>query len=99
MTATPRASVRDLVWPALVTGAGATLVATAFQLEQAQWWSAQDLRAHQYRQLAALLRHARETVPFYRRRLEEAGIGGEERPLTEQAWARIPLLTREDIRA
>jgi phenylacetate-CoA ligase len=98
MTATPRSSVRDLTWPALVTGEGATLLATAFQLEQSQWWSSQDLQAHQHRQLASLLRHARETVPFYRRRFEEAGIDGDG-PLTEQAWSRIPLLTREDIRA
>jgi phenylacetate-CoA ligase len=93
----PRSSARDVVWPALLAGEAATLLALAFQLEQTAWWSAQDLQAHQLQQLEQLLRHARATVPFYGRRLEEAGVGGDE-PLTEEAWLRIPLLTREDIR-
>jgi phenylacetate-CoA ligase len=69
----------------------------AFQLEQSQWWSAKELVAHQYRQLAALLRHARATVPFYRKRLTDAGLT-DEQALTPEGWRRIPLLTRQDIR-
>jgi phenylacetate-CoA ligase len=60
---------------------------------QSQWWSAEELLAHQYRQLAALLRHARATVPFYRKRLEDAGLT-DEQALTPEGWLRIPLLTR-----
>src|SRR5512132_1231952 len=96
MTMAPRSSVRDVVWPAIVVGEDSILLATEFQLEQSQWWSAQDLQAHQHRQLAALLRHARATVPWYEERLEAAGITGEQ-PLTPEAWSRIPLLTREDV--
>jgi phenylacetate-CoA ligase len=69
----------------------------AFQLEQSQWWSAEELLAHQYRQLAALLRHARATVPFYQKRLAVAGLT-DEQALTPEGWLRIPLLTRQDIR-
>ena len=97
MMVVPRSAVRDVAWPALATGATATLLATALQLEQSQWWSAEDLQAHQRRQLAALLDHARSSVPFYRRRLE--ALDAAEEPLTPEAWRRIPILTREDIRA
>jgi phenylacetate-CoA ligase len=97
MTMTPRSSVRDVLWPAIVMDEEATLLALAFQLEQTQWWSAEELLAQQYRQLTALLRHARATVPFYQKRLADAGVGGEE-ALTPEGWLRIPLLTRQDIR-
>src|SRR6516162_3057104 len=97
MRMTPQSSVRDILWPALVVGGGATALALAFQLEQSQWWSAEELLAHQYRQLAALLRHARATVPFYRMRLADTGLT-DEQALTPEGWLRIPLLTRQDIR-
>jgi phenylacetate-CoA ligase len=97
MTMTPRSSVPDILWPALVVGGGATALGLAFQLEQSQWWSAEELLAHQYRQLTALLRHARATVPFYQKRLADTGLT-DEQDLTPEAWLRIPLLTRQDIR-
>jgi phenylacetate-CoA ligase len=97
MTMTPNSSVRDILWPALVVGGGATVLGLAFQLEQSQWWSAEKLLAHQNRQLAALLRHARATVPFYRKRLADTGLT-DEQALTPEGWLRIPLLTRQEIR-
>jgi len=97
MTTIPCSSIRDIVWPALVVGRGATVLGLGFQLEQSQWWSAEELLTHQYRQLAALLRHARATVPFYRKRLADTGLT-DEQALTPEGWLRIPLLTRQDIR-
>lgn len=87
----------DVVWPAVVWSPGSSLLATVLQLEHSQWWSAQDLAAHQRKQLAALLRHARANVPFYRDRLDAAGVAGAE-PEASARWRRIPLLTRQDIR-
>ena len=95
MSMAPRSSVCDVVWPAIVVGEESILLATEFQLEQSQWWSAQDLQAHQLRQLAALLRHARATVPWYEKRFDDAGIT-DEQSLTPESWSRIPLLTRQD---
>src|SRR5262249_55072845 len=97
MTKAPRSSVCDILCPALVVGGGATVLGLAFQLERSQWWSAEELLAHQYRQLAALLRHARATVPFYSKRLADTGMT-DEQALTPEGWRRIPLLTRQDIR-
>jgi phenylacetate-CoA ligase len=96
MLIAPRSSVRGLVWPALPRGEAATFLALAFQLEASQWSSPQDLWDRQAAQLSSLVRHAFDTVPFYRARLEQAGIG--DGPSTLEAWRRIPLLTREDIR-
>jgi phenylacetate-CoA ligase len=96
MTMTPRSSVSDVVWPAIVTDEGSTLLATAFQLQESQWWSAQDLQDHQFWQLAALLRHARETVPWYQKQLGDAGLT-DEQALTPEGWLRVPLLTRRDL--
>jgi phenylacetate-CoA ligase len=93
----PRSSVRDILWPAVVVGAGATALGVAIQLEQSQWWSAEELLAHQFRQLAVLLRHARATVPFYRQCLADTGLTDED-ALTPEGWLRIPLLTRQEIR-
>jgi hypothetical protein len=46
-TTTPRSSVRDILWPALVVGGGATVLGLAYRLEQSQWWSAEELLAHE----------------------------------------------------
>lgn len=97
MTMAPLSSVRDVVWPAIVAGEDAVLLATELQLEQSQWWSAQELWAHQARQLAALLRHAHATTPWYEQRLNEAGIDVNQ-PLTPESWSRIPLLSRQDLK-
>ena len=93
---TPRSAVAGLRWPGLPGGRGASLLALQYQLEQSQWWPPEALRAHQFEQLRALLDHALRNVPFYRQRLAEAGVAPKA-PLTPEVWARIPLLTREDI--
>ncbi|MEO5731187.1 MAG: phenylacetate--CoA ligase family protein, partial [Byssovorax sp.] len=79
-----------------MVGEESILLATEFQLEQSQWWSARELQAHQRRQLAALLRHARATVPWYEKRLDAAGIT-DVQSITPESWSRIPLLTRQDV--
>jgi phenylacetate-CoA ligase len=75
---------------------GATLLALQFQLDQSQWWPPEALRGQQARQLQTLLAHSLATVPFYGQRLTQAGFAAD-RPLTPEIWARLPLLSREDI--
>lgn len=70
------------------------MLAMQFQLEQTQWWSGEELRAQQFRQLSLLLRHAAGTVPFYRDRLAGLDRAGGVSP---QAFAAIPVLQRQDI--
>ena len=92
----PRSSVAGLVWPAIPRRAAANVLALLYQLEQSQWWPPERLLEHQFLQLGELTRHAFETVPFYRQRLETAGIGaaGE---LTPETWSRLPILTRKEV--
>jgi phenylacetate-CoA ligase len=84
------------LWPALPSQRGAALLSLLFQLDETQWWAAERLMEHQLLQLQALLRHAWETVPYYRTRLGAAGY----RPdgaLDPAGWRSLPLLTRRDI--
>jgi phenylacetate-CoA ligase len=91
-----RSSIEAIQWPAIPARRGAALLAMQFQLERSQWWPPDTIRRHQFRQLDVLLRHAFATVPFYRRRLHEAGIDPAA-GITDEDWARIPVLSRRDI--
>ena len=84
-----RSSVSGVVWPAVLTGEAATLMAMARELDRTQWWKAEEIEARQRDQLAALLAHARATVPWYRERL---------RGLDVSRWREIPLLRKDDVR-
>lgn len=66
------------------------------QLEASQWWSAETLRAYQFKQAAHLLAHAWERVPVYRERLAAAGWQPGA-PVDAALWASLPLLTRDDL--
>lgn len=91
-----RSSIEQTTWPALLSGTAAQLLALQRQFDETQWWPAEQLRARQFEQLQLLLRHAAATVPFHAERLRLAGIDPNE-PLTEAAWARLPILTRRDV--
>jgi phenylacetate-coenzyme A ligase PaaK-like adenylate-forming protein len=91
-----RSAIAKVRWPAVPTPRGAQLLALQYQLDQSQWWPEAELRYAQWHQLAGLVAHATTTVPFYRRRLELAGID----PKTlraPDAWSNLPTLSREDV--
>ncbi len=94
----PRSSVPGIAWPAIPDARDLPLFALAHQLEQTQWWPGEILERHQLGQAAILLRHARDTVPFYRERL---GVveSGSPADLTMETWQRIPLLRRTEIQS
>lgn len=71
-------------------------MAVMFQLEHSQWWKPEEIKAKQLRQVGQLVTHAYHTVPFYKQRLDEAGIVPKGR-ITANQFAKIPLLKREDI--
>jgi hypothetical protein len=62
--AAPRSGIESVVWPALLPGLPAKLLAIEFQLEQSEWWTEAELREHQLQQLGNLLAHTHATVPF-----------------------------------
>jgi phenylacetate-CoA ligase len=65
-------------------------------LAKTQWWAPEKLLGYQLQRLAGLLEHSRQTVPFYRSRLEAAGLTPD-RDLSLEAWRALPLLTRRDV--
>lgn len=91
-----RSSTIGMAWPGLPVGRGALLLALQYQFEQTQWWPPERLRRQQFHQLGLLLGHARETVPFYRQRLDAAGF----RPgmdVTDAWFSTLPTLTRAEV--
>lgn len=76
-------------WPGLPHPTGQAVLGVLQQLEDSQWWPPERLREMQSRQLDVLLRHAYETVPYYRERWRA-------RPSAADL-AQIPILQRADL--
>ena len=70
------------------------MLAMQFQFAQSECWPLAALQQAQLAQLLLLLRHARETVPFYRDRLAGIPLDG---ALDARIFAQIPLLVRDDL--
>ena len=88
--------IPGVVWPGLPDPAGAVALALQYQFERTEWWSAETLRAHQFRQLESLLSHSFFNVPFYAQRLAAAGYRPGETPAAA-IWHRLPVLTRLEV--
>ena len=91
-----KSSIDGIEWPTLPERPGPEMLAILFQLEQSQWWPAEQILERQFHQLGLLLAHAVRTVPFYRERLSQMGIAPNA-PVTPHEWSRIPLLRRSDV--
>lgn len=91
-------TVAGVVWPGIAGPFASQLMAMQLQFAHTQWLPPEALLEKQIPQLGRLLRHAYDTVPFYRERLDRAGLSPEaiDGPA---AWRRIPLLSRGDIQA
>lgn len=67
------------------------------QLESQQWQSAAEIEAYQDERLRAVVAHAYETVPYYRRIFDERKLGPAD-VRTRADLAKLPLLTKTEIR-
>ena len=65
-------------------------------LMESQFWPPERMLEFQRSQLAQLLRHARENVPFYRNRLDPVFKSNGE--IDWDRWLQIPIVTRADLR-
>jgi len=90
--------VRSLVQRFVAKVQGSRRYAYLKEYEALQWRPLQDLRDDQFRRLKALLRHAYETVPFYRGMFHERGIHPDEIE-TRADYAKLPCLTKDIIKA
>ena len=86
----------QLFLPAWERLRGRDTLAILRSLLASQWWSTDELRAHQETDLRALLHQAHQHVPAYRRRIDDAGVDPATMRLAD--LSRLPLLTREAVR-
>lgn len=98
LPAIPKSTPSSISWPAVPSGSGAVLLGLQYQLEQTQWWPREIVEQLQLQQIVTLLKHAYETVPFYRERLTAVGFDPEE-ALTAERFTQLPLLRRVDVQA
>jgi phenylacetate-coenzyme A ligase PaaK-like adenylate-forming protein len=92
-----RSVLPGIAWPAVPGQEAAQMLALQFQLERSQWLAPAQLRELQFRQLDVLLRHAHDTVPYYRERWRGRYDPG--RPLTPDAFSGLPVLTRSELQS
>ncbi len=90
--------ISGLIFPLHERLKGHDTVALRKGMEQTQWWEPQRLQTLQLERLRRLLAYARLHVPYYRARFAEIGFNPES-VQSAADLARLPLLTKVDIRA
>jgi phenylacetate-CoA ligase len=66
-------------------------------LQETQWWSRDQLEELQLEQLRAMVQHAYENVPYYRRVFDERRLKPKDISTLDDLQ-KLPLLTKEDVR-
>lgn len=90
------AFVGAVVYPAWARKEHRAYAAFRRELEKTQFLAPPALQQLQAERLSALLTHAITHCPFYRRRLQAAGVGPQTGPL-DAAWLKLPLTTKADL--
>lgn len=89
--------VRKLLYPAYRFIKRDGILPKLRELERKQWLSTDELLALQWTKLKKLLSYAYESVPYYRSLFSDVGLRPDDINSAED-FARIPILTKEDIR-
>jgi phenylacetate-CoA ligase len=92
----PRTSVTSVEWPAVPSPAGSVILSLLHQLQESEWLAPKELERLQMEALGRLLRHACETVPYYRDRPAYTELANRPR-ISLREWAHLPVLTRDDV--
>src|SRR5437016_7808984 len=90
--------IRTLIAPLWARWERSGYLVNYHRLRRSQFDSPQKIQARQWTALQAITRHAYATVPFYRSRFERAGLCPQDFCNLED-YARLPLLTKSDIRS
>lgn len=94
MSAPPRSSISGLSWPPVLLGKAAEMEVLQQQLRVSERAEPEVIRAGQHEQVRLLAAHAHSTSGFWRERLNAAGFGHD-----NDWFARLPILTRSDVKA
>jgi phenylacetate-CoA ligase len=90
-----RSTLRGIEWPAIPAPGNTAALALLLQLEGSQWLPPEQLLARQLTQMQILMQHANTSVPFYRNHWRSSLDPS--RPLSLEAIAALPVLTRRDL--
>lgn len=93
-----RSHVAGIDWLPIAKPRGATQLSLQYQLNQTQWWTENQLKTQQFKQLHSLLMHAQKTVPYYRETLKDFDATVNPFSLASH-WDTIPVLTRNELQA
>ena len=85
-----------LTWPVVPSELNAATLSLVYQFDQSQWWPEERLLDHQLGQITRLLKHFKETSPYYAERLKEIDIDLFQ-SLDFDTFRTIPPLTRSEI--
>jgi phenylacetate-CoA ligase len=88
---------RNVLAPVLDAYRGAGALKCLEELEKTQWWPRDEILSLQRERLKKLLRHAHDSVPYYRQVFEQTGLIPDDIQASEDL-ARLPVLTKRDIR-
>jgi len=66
-------------------------------MEKSQWYRRAEIAAYQEERLKEVIRHAYDTVPYYRRLFDDRGLKPSD-VKTKADLVKLPLLTKDDIR-
>jgi len=69
------------------------------QYQRSQWRTLEETEALQWQKLKELVRHCWEQVPYYRELWPTLGISGPDDIASPADYARLPVLTKPEIRA
>ena len=87
---------RRVVVPLWAAWEGSPYLQHLRQLRLSQYYSSEQIRSTQWNALTAILKHAHNTVPFWRDRFQETGIN----PVSISSWNEfqsLPILSKTDI--
>ncbi|OPY37231.1 MAG: hypothetical protein A4E34_00024 [Methanoregula sp. PtaU1.Bin006] len=84
-------------FPLVEAVAGTNIVKTVEHLQKSQWWTKEQLLELQNKKLRALVHHAYDNVPYYRRLFRDYRIRPED-IREKKDLQKLPVLTKDDIR-
>ena len=90
--------LKTVVMPVLARFSGVTIWSDYTGMLKRERLGLDELKRYQFQRLSALLRHACETVPFYRDRFAELGLTPDD-IRTADDLLKLPPTTKEDIMA
>jgi phenylacetate-CoA ligase len=90
--------IRNLTLPIYDIVRGTSILKSGRVLQKTQYFPRQEIERLQARNLRALLRHAYETVPYYRRVFRRRSLSPSDIRSVDDL-VKLPILTKADIRA